>query len=168
MYVFFYFFYVYIVVFVVTRIVSGLFLKETLTQYENDAEMMVKARAKKSTWIKQRLSDLFQEADVNHDGFLSEDEMRELLGHPKVKLWLKELGVDASDSDAIIELLGEGDGWLVTCDEFVHGMARLKGEARSQDLIHVHNYVKRVLAHVKDLHYTVDCLVRREMACDSV
>jgi len=94
--------------------------------------------------------------------------MRELFGHPKVKLWLKELGVDATDTDTVIQLLDAGDGFLVNCDDFVHGITRLKGEARSQDLIHVHSGVKRVLAHVKDLRYIVDCLVRREMVTDSV
>merc|ERR1712129_623280 len=70
LYSLFYFLYVYVVVFVATRIVAAIFMKETLTQYGNDAEMMVKERAKKSAWIKESLAYLFEEADTNNDGFL--------------------------------------------------------------------------------------------------
>merc|ERR1719410_2747093 len=91
----FYFFYVYVVVFVATRIVAALFMKETLTQYANDAEMMVRERAKKSEWVKNCLTDLFDEADSNGNGFLSLNELHAILSHRKVQLWFKELGVDA-------------------------------------------------------------------------
>ena len=61
----FYFAYVYIVVFVATRIVAALFMKETLSQYSNEAEMMVRERTKNCAWIKKTLYDLFDEADSN-------------------------------------------------------------------------------------------------------
>merc|ERR1712129_360202 len=85
LYSLFYFLYVYIVVFVATRIVAALFMKETLTQYGNDAEMMVKERTKKSTWIKQALYNVFDEADANSDGFLTTDELHDFLRHTKVQ-----------------------------------------------------------------------------------
>merc|ERR1712113_193250 len=108
-------------------------MKETLSQYAADAEMMVKERSKKTAWIKRCLYSLFDEADCNKDGFLSTDELHDLLDHPKVQLWFKELGVDASDQDAFIALLEDGE-YKVNRDTFVHGIARLRGEARSQDL----------------------------------
>jgi len=160
----FYFVYVYVVVFVATRIVAALFMKETLTQYANDAETMVKERAKKSTWIKHSLSDLFEEADTNGDGCLTEDEMRALFAHPKVMLWLKELGLDASDSDALIDLIDEKDGWSVNRDDFVHGITRLRGEARSQDVVVLHNNVKRLRTHVREIRHSLDSLVQANLA----
>jgi hypothetical protein len=158
----FYFIYVYVVVFVTTRIVAALFMKETLTQYANDAEMMVKERAKKSTWIKESLAYLFEEADTNNDGFLDSDELHTLFNNSKVKLWLKEVGVDASDPDKLIYLLDEDDRLSVNIDDFVHGITRLKGEARSQDLVQVHNHVKRILVHVKELRKSLDSVVQEK------
>jgi len=162
LYSLFFFMYVYVVVFVATRIVAALLMKETLSQYSNDAECMVNERAKKSSWVKASLSDLFEEADTDNDGLLSVKEMRALFAHQKVKLWMKELGVDANDPDTLICLLGDGDGCGVNQDDFLHGITRLKGEARSQDLLPVYSHVKKTHALVKDLHITVDRLVQEK------
>jgi len=160
-YALFYFFYVYMVVFVATRIVAALFMKETLAQYSNDAEMMVKERSRKCAWIKQTLYDLFDEADANRDGFLTTDELHSFLRHPKVQLWLKELGVDAGDQTVFIELLKEHDEQVVNRDEFVYGITRLRGEARAQDVVLLFNYVKRMQSHVKVLSHSIQRLVRQ-------
>merc|ERR1712008_1826 len=149
----------YVVVFVATRIVAAIFMKETLTQYGNDAEMMVRERAKKSAWIKHSLLTLFEEADSNNDGFLSTDELHTLFGYEKVQYWLKELGVDATDQHAFIDLLDDGEGG-VNRDEFVHGITRLRGEARSQDLAQVFNNVKRIQKHVKALRHSMDRIAK--------
>jgi len=131
-------------------------MKETLSQYANDAEMMVREREKKSKWIKMTLCSLFDEADTNKDGYLSTDELHSLFGHGKDQYWLKELGVDASDEHAFINLLEDGEEGGVDRDEFVHGITRLRGEARSQDLVHVFNTVKRIHNHVKLLRQSMD------------
>jgi len=152
----FYFIYVYVVVFVATRIVAALFMKETLAQYAQDAEMMVKERTKKSAWVKRSLSNLFDEADVNKDGFLEMDEMHALFAHQKVQFWLKELGVDASDQETFIHLLDECGEYRVDRDEFVHSITRIRGEARAQDLMQVFNHVKRIHKEMKKLGHSVN------------
>jgi len=159
LYSLFYFLYVYIVVFVATRIVAALFMKETLSQYSADAEMMVKERGKKSAWIKRTLYNLFDEADTDDDGFLSTDELHAFLSHNKVQLWLKELGVDASDQDTFIDLLDDGED-KVNRDAFVCGISRLRGEARSQDLVQVFNDVKRIYGHVKVLSQSMNRIAK--------
>merc|ERR1719195_863081 len=71
-----------------------------------------------------------------------------MLSHPKVRLWLGELGIDSSDTEMLFELLDDGDG-EVQRDEFVNGITRLKGEARAQDLVPVATNCMRILAHCK-------------------
>jgi len=159
-YAVFYFLYVYIVVFVATRIVAALFMKETLSQYANDAEMMVKERSRKSAWIKQTLYNLFDEADANRDGTLTREELRSFLSHNKVQLWLKELGCDASDQNAFITLLDDSGGNTVTRDEFVYSITRLRGEARSQDLVQVFNTIRRLTNHVKEIGDSVERIAK--------
>jgi len=157
LYSIFYFVYVYFVVFVATRIVAALFMKETLQHAAQDTEMMVRAQASKTTFLKQKLSELFDEADKSGDGFLDQAELNELLAHPKVILWMKELGVDIYDSDMLFSLLDTGDGHIARGD-FVNGVTRLRGEARAADLIPLAASVHRILGHVRELQIAVDHL----------
>merc|ERR550532_483310 len=121
--------------------------------------MMVKERTKKSTWIKKALYNVFDEADTNNDGFLTTGELHDFLRHSKVQLWLKELGVDASDQDLFIDLLDDGED-KVNRDAFVCGISRLRGEARSQDLVQVLNNVQRTYCQVKVLSKSMERIVK--------
>jgi len=140
--------YISFVVFGLVRIISALFLKETLQQAARDADIMVRERAKKTKRLKQDLNALFDKADTSGDGRLDMEELEGVLAHPKVRLWLGELGVDASDAQLLFELIDDGDGEIQR-DEFVDGMTRLKGEARAQDLLPVQTNCCRILGHTK-------------------
>mmetsp|Transcript_13000 Transcript_13000/g.25529 ORF Transcript_13000/g.25529 Transcript_13000/m.25529 type:complete len:303 (+) Transcript_13000:2-910(+) len=158
LYSIFYFVYVYIVVFVIMRIVAALFTKETFNQAAQDNEMMVRSHSLKTTSLCQNLSYLFDEADLDGDGLLTLPELRELLAHQKVSFWMKELGVDIAEADALFALLHEGDG-NVTRHEFIIGLTKLKGEARASDLVPLVATVERILGHVKALQTTANVLV---------
>jgi len=163
LYTIFFYVYVYIVVFVMTRIVAALFTKETFAQASQDAEMMVRARSQKTAFLKQKLSELFDEADVSGDDLLDLEEMRLLLDHPKVRLWMQELGVDLADADALFALLHDGSGG-VTRAEFVSGITKLRGEARASDLLPVVSNMQRILGHVKSLRTSLDSLLMEKEA----
>merc|ERR1712242_581203 len=94
---------------------------------------------------------------------LDPEELRQLLDHPRVQLWMKELEVDITDAEVLFALLHDGDG-QITKDEFVGGITKLRGEARSSDLLPVVANVHRILGHVKALHHTVDALAKSPRA----
>lgn len=146
------FFVVYItfVVFAMIRVISALFLKETLNQAAQDAEMMVRERSKKSNALQKELLDLFHEADSSGDNLLSRAELNAVTKHPKVSLWLQELGLQISDIDELFDLIDNGDG-DITAEEFVKGIMRVRGEARAQDLIPILKNCQRILVQVKEI-----------------
>merc|ERR1740123_867038 len=82
------FFIVYVTfgVFAMIRIISALFLEETLAQASRDADMMVREGSKKTAALAKDLTDLFESADKSGDGMVSQEELTNLLMHPKVKL----------------------------------------------------------------------------------
>merc|ERR1712032_1327183 len=138
-------------VFAMTRIVSAMFLKETLQQASHAAEMMVKEKALDTRVIMADLRALFMAADTDGDGQLTQDELTRVLSFEKVRLWLGKLGVDANDPEALFELLDvNGDG-SISSEAFVTCVKRLKGEARAQDLIPVVHDCKQILHHCKAL-----------------
>merc|ERR1712241_267367 len=118
------------VVFGLVRIISALFLTETMHQANRDAEIMVLQNVHKTQRLKKDMSQLFDAADTSGDGLLSFGELDTLLGHSKVRAWLAELGINPCDTQMLFDLLDDGDG-RVDKDEFVTGLTKLKGEART-------------------------------------
>jgi len=147
--------YITFVVFAMIRVISALFLKETLQQAARDAEMMVRERSKKSNALQKELGELFDEADTSRDGVLSIDELSEMMSHPKVTLWLQELGVEVTDTGDLFELLDDGDG-QITSEEFIQGITRLKGEARAKDLVKIMASVHRVELQCREVCAKLD------------
>merc|ERR1719410_957128 len=89
--------YVIVVVFTMSRIVSALFLRETLRQASNQAEIMVRERKKETRAVTRKLQEIFHAADTSHDGLLSEEEIVELISHENVRMLFGKLGLEASD-----------------------------------------------------------------------
>jgi len=137
--------YVTTVIFAMTRIISALFLKETMSQASSDTESMVRERAKATSNMEKNLVALFATADTDGDGLLTEEEFAQVLENENIKLFLGMLGVDGSDAhDLYHTLAGDHVGGL-PCDSFVYSVKRVKGEARAQDLIPVVNDCKQIL-----------------------
>jgi len=137
--------YVTSVIFAMTRIISALFVKETLAQASADTEMMVMERAKATKTIEQNMHALFQTADTNGDGLLTKDEFTKVLSNEKIKLWLGMLGVNAADAYSLYQTLACDHAEGISCDSFIYSIKRLKGEARAQDLIPLVNDCKQIL-----------------------
>jgi hypothetical protein len=154
-YAIFFVVYVSFVVFGMVRVISALFVRETMQQASRDHELIVLMRQKKTSAFKQDLSDLFQAADTSGDGTLSIEEMEDLVSQPKVQTWLAESGIDASDACLLFELLDDGDG-AITHQEFVEGITKIKGEARAQDLVPVLLNSQRILANCKHMRSTCE------------
>jgi len=143
--------YVVVVVFAVIRIVSALFLKETLAQASQEAEQMVRDRMKDVENTLNNLNALFQAADTSGDGHLNLEELTALVSHERVKLLLGKLGVDAGDSEALFHVLDDDNSGHVPREEFISGIKKVKGEARSMDLIPVANHTKQILKQLESL-----------------
>jgi len=144
--------YISVVVFAMTRIITALFLKDTLQVAANDAEMMIQEKMNEKKRYAKKLMDVFQAADETGDGKISLAEFEEFVSQPKVKTYLATLEIDSHEVNTLFSMLDDGDGHI-TADEFVQGAIRLKGAARSQDVIammHDFNAVKKTLEEIQE------------------
>jgi len=132
---YFLFFGVYIifVVFAMFRIITAVFLKETLVIASRDVELAVEEKIKKDRAYVDKLKSFFTAFDASEDGVLSEWEFRAVIEEDKVRAVLSLMGVDIRESREWFEELSGGCGYM-TCDQFVQGISRMKGDARSQDV----------------------------------
>merc|ERR1712100_902272 len=85
---------------------------------------------------------LFAEADDSGDGFLSEDEFRAVIEDVRVKAWLQAMELDIRDAELVFALVDDGDH-RISAAELVHGFSRLKGTARSLDMVTLMSETRR-------------------------
>jgi len=132
------FFTVYIagVVFAITRIISALFLKHTLDSSKLESDrVLAELKQKRDTLVRQ-LTDFFTEADQSGDGLVDRDEFEEMLKNPNVRMWLSSLDLHVHEYVGLFNLIDNGSGF-VSFKEFLIAVQRLKGNARSLDMISI-------------------------------
>lgn len=78
---------------------------------------------------------LHAHADTSGEGLLDFDEFTVVLQDPQVRTWLAAQEINTSDADVLFKLLDEDKTGEITAEQLVTGMTRIKGSARSIDLL---------------------------------
>ncbi|CAK9106609.1 Voltage-dependent T-type calcium channel subunit alpha-1G, partial [Durusdinium trenchii] len=126
--------YLTLVVFAVIRVVTALFIKETLASAANDADMVMEDARRAAAETNLKLEELFLEADTDGDGNLTLEEFVATMSLPSVKRFLQSLDVSIRDVGPLFDILDDGDG-AINATEFCDGLLRLKGQARAIDMV---------------------------------
>ena len=83
--------YVVFVVFAAIRIVTALFLTETLSTAANDAELVIEESRRTALIYQKKLEELFKLVDDDGDGNLTAEEFVEAMTIPSVDMYLRYL-----------------------------------------------------------------------------
>jgi len=142
--------YVAVVVFAVIRIITALFLKDTLQVAASDAESIVASKMKQRMDYAKKLAAFFREADTSHDGTLSKEEFVQVLSNKKVAAYLSALEIEIHEIEALYQMLCDESG-SISFPSFLTGVMRMKGQARSMDLISVSMDAKKILERCDSL-----------------
>ncbi|CAE7903290.1 unnamed protein product [Symbiodinium necroappetens] len=131
----FYVCYITIIVFAVIRVISAIFLKDTLDAAHSDADNMVAENlAKKAEYVK-KLESFFKAIDEFGDGLITEERLTDILSNPKVAAYFATLDVDVHESAALFHLLDDGDGQAAV-------FSPKKGTRNVEALLH--GYIKSI------------------------
>ena len=159
-YVIFFLIYITIIVFAVIRVISAIFLKDTLDAANNDAEQAVVERLQKKKQYVEKLENIFNAIVTTPDGMITEERLAEILENPVVLTYFQTLDVDVHESAALFHLMDNGDG-EVTLDEFIGGIMRCKGQARAIDQV-------AMRADLKALDAKISKVIRALKAADLI
>mmetsp|Transcript_5358 Transcript_5358/g.12696 ORF Transcript_5358/g.12696 Transcript_5358/m.12696 type:complete len:553 (-) Transcript_5358:94-1752(-) len=151
--------YITFVVFAVIKIVTALFLKETLTSAANDADMVMEDARRTAQDYHYKLQELFRLADDDGDGNLSRDEFVETMSLPSVQHYLRTLDMSIQDCRPLFDILDDGDG-LITIAEFVKGLSQIKGQARAVDIVILQRENAKLLAECQHIRKDIDRIQR--------
>jgi len=119
--------------FSVVNVITGVFLHETFNVASSDDDLMVVQRARAQKKLKAQMKSFLDQADVSRDGSIQREEFVDILKGEKMQTWLAAMEIEAGDSDTLFNFIDNGDE-RISAEELTHGVARLRGAARSIDL----------------------------------
>lgn len=122
------------ITFAIITIIRAIFLKETLSSANSDEDLVVAELAHEKGKMTNKLKALFQKIDHDNNGYISLDEMKDMLKDPVTVAVFSTLELTIREAAGFFELIDDGDGRL-TFDEFLTGILRLKGGTKNVDLI---------------------------------
>merc|ERR1712048_627014 len=118
---------------------NGVFLQETFKFTAMDDHILVRQKKRTNTSHEQKMRMFFEHADTSQDGWLSREEIHKAFEDKEMRHWLAAMDFPDFNTkekvDKLIDTIDINDDGNVSIDELVHGLAHLKGAARSVDLV---------------------------------
>jgi len=152
--------YLAMVSFAVIRVITAIFLKETLDAAKNDREIVLTERMRQKNKYIGHLREVFEKVDRDGGGHLSFEEFSEVISDEEVKSWLSMLELDVHEVTGLFQLLDSGDG-TISFEEFISGIMRMKGSAKSVDLVTLLFENKKIMDKLNSLVSTMGSIERR-------
>jgi len=137
--------------FALIRIVGAMFLKETLAAATTDSELVVEECTRQQNSLVQQVESLFRDLDVDGDGLVNEEEFYEVVHDRRFRNMLESLEVRPHEVNGLFRLIDDGDG-LISCQELITGVVRLRGGAKHVDVVSLLYEMKKLAMQVRDLH----------------
>lgn len=106
--------------------------------------------AKKKQFFLTKLEQGFKAVDRSGDGMISEDEFNHMLLDSEFQHHMHALELEPHEGTALFQMLDDGDG-QVGFDEFIKGVSRLKGQAKSLDVISIQKDIGKLSHVVRDI-----------------
>ncbi|CAE7577260.1 Scn11a [Symbiodinium natans] len=135
--------YITIVTFAALRVITAVFLKDTLEAAANDAEHQVTEKLKRKAQYVEKLEAMFKAIDDTGNGMITEERLNALLSNSTVRAYLETLDLAVPEGTALFHILDNGDG-EVTLEEFIDGILRCKGPARAIDQVALHADIRQL------------------------
>ncbi|CAK0795227.1 unnamed protein product [Prorocentrum cordatum] len=150
-------FFVLFAIFGAANVVTGIFVEIANHWSRFDTHTQIQAEVEQKVFYIRALQDLFSELDTNGSGFLTLENMQDAIHDANIVNSFHALNLELMDVRTLFLLLDRDRKGYISIEEFLLGCFRLKGEAKTLDVIKLqyqsewimHNVVK-VLDAVSD------------------
>merc|ERR1711904_756609 len=150
------------------NIVVGVIVENTLAAARNNEEKIRQEQDKEQKRTLEHLKDIFKLADEDGSGDLDRGEFFRCLQNPEVEKKMKLIQLPMNEAKNLFSVLdADGQGSL-SIDEFIGGCLRLKGSAKSKDLLSVQLQVECLASKMDDMESTLEVNERKMEALDKV
>jgi len=124
-----------IVTFGLLNIIVGVVVENALSTAAKDQTRMKKAKDRDRQLVFNQLREIFEDADTDGSGYLTFDEVQKAIQQPEICNKLRMIDFPVDEPHQVFQLLDYDDSGELTIDEFITGCLRMKGTAKSKDLL---------------------------------
>jgi len=108
---------------VLLNVITGVFLNSAMQTAEDD----------KVRQMIYHIKRLFAEGDFDGSGQISLEEFELWMDHPQMQLYLRSIDLLPDEAEELFHLLDRDSSGEISLSEFVHGIMRLRGNAKAVD-----------------------------------
>jgi len=157
--------YVMFVMFCVLNVITGVFVENAFKMNNEDEDRVIMDRIKmQKHWITE-VKNLFKKADRQSDGFLDLKEFEDMLQDVRVQHCLSKLGLDADDvnsAHSLFSLFDFAENGKVSLDDFAEGIQRVRGTARSIDIVWLMHNNRALMTEVSQITKSLESLQKQQ------
>eukprot|EP00929_Paragymnodinium_shiwhaense_P091728 TRINITY_DN51637_c0_g3_i1.p1 TRINITY_DN51637_c0_g3~~TRINITY_DN51637_c0_g3_i1.p1 ORF type:complete len:668 (+),score=91.53 TRINITY_DN51637_c0_g3_i1:70-2073(+) len=115
------------------NVVTGIFVDSAVCTRTDDE--VVESFKQDTRRVCEEARRMFKMADKDSDGLITYDELEGYLSEPWVKAYFSALEMDPSEAKSMFTIMDVNSDGCVDIDEFIEGCMKLKGAAKSIDLL---------------------------------
>jgi len=149
------FFFISVGCFVLMNLITAVIVEKAFDIANQDEKDLAKEKEKQREADMEELTELFMDLDQDQSGSLTRDEFEQATKHPMIRRKFMMLDFGADDLDELWNILDDGDGNL-SVDEFSIGLRKMKGEAKSKDILLCVKAMRMTENHLNALDEKID------------
>lgn len=149
-----------IVTFGLMNIIVGVVVENTMACAKENEEKIQQMQDSEQTRVLESLKAIFEASDTNGDGTLDREEFLAGMKKKEVKERLATIDIPIQDLNELYDLLDENQDKSITINEFFKGCEKLKGVAKSRDIIDLSVKVSMYLQMATELQHGKKCIYK--------
>jgi len=150
--------YVAFFLFVVVNTLTSLFVELTIASSDQDTQMAIQLEMEKKDFYVKQLQAFYDKMDDNDDGSITYDEFCTHINDPEVRAFASSLDIEVIDAKQFFLILSNHGTRPIDLETFVVGCIKLRGVAKSMDLMDLMFAHKRAVIEHKQ--FQSECIDR--------
>lgn len=142
--------------FAVIGVINGVIMQETFKVAANDDVIMVRQKKRAAQIGAVKMKQLFDKLNANGDGDLDFEEFELIAQNPEVKTWLASMDIETDDMHTLFKLIDFDGSGSISKEELVMRIPRIKGTARSLDVLAMRTRLNEVMHLLTELHVGIN------------
>lgn len=129
--------YIYLFAYGIVNIMNAIFIEAMMENSQSDNQFIIDSELQKKGAYVEKLQSIFDSMNDNGDGEVSFEEFERHVNDDKMIAFLSSLQLDVTDATHFFRVLSDNGKESVDIERFVGGCIKLRGLARSTDLMHL-------------------------------